>query len=59
MKTNEQYKTNKEKKNKQGLRESKMATETHHSIRVEGMGEVNVFVQGDLDPKRVFVVTVH
>ena len=36
-----------------------MTAETHHSIRVEGVGDVNVFVQGDLDPKRVFVVTVH
>jgi len=33
--------------------------EAHHSIRVDGIGDINVFVQGAIDPKRVFVVTVH
>lgn len=36
-----------------------MTTETHNTIRVDGIGEMNVFVQGPVDAKRVYVVTVH
>jgi len=36
-----------------------MTSETHYLIRAEGVGEINVFVEGLLDGKRTNVVTVH
>lgn len=33
--------------------------ETHHIVPVADVGDVNVFVQGDLDGKRPVIVTVH